>query len=97
MKRVMSTEVESPFKDFHPKLNQTSAFILRFFEGWSYDDIARKFDVPKEKAYNYVNKATACIMEIIEMLDTPKESPKVKKWLKTRKVFGFQFKVDKGN
>ena len=40
---IMSTEAESPFASFNPKLKQTGVFIDPFFNGWSYKDLALKY------------------------------------------------------
>ena len=48
--QAFSTENENPFADFKPSLKQTGIFADRFFHGFSYDDLAVKYDMTADTA-----------------------------------------------
>jgi hypothetical protein len=64
-----TTETESPFASFNPSLKQTRVFIDRFFHGWSYEDLAVKYDVTVEVAQSHYYNAVQRLQAVVEALD----------------------------
>ncbi len=69
-----STESESPFASFNPSLKQTGIFIDRFFHGWSYEDLAVKYDVTVDVAQSHYYNAVQRLQAVIEAMDGGKDS-----------------------
>ena len=61
-----TTEAESPFAGFNPDLKQTGIFIDRFFHGWSYEDLAVKYDVTMEVTSSLYYNAVQRLQAVIE-------------------------------
>ena len=72
---VFTTEAESPFAGFNPDLKQTGIFIDRFFNKWSYEDLAVKYDTTVEKARKVYQAALKRLQAVLEALDGGKDSP----------------------
>lgn len=72
---VFTTEAESPFAGFNPDLKQTGVFIDRFFNKWSYEDLAVKYDITVEAARNIYHAAVKRLLDVVEALDG-KEGPR---------------------
>ncbi len=72
---VFTTEGDSPFAGFNPSLKQTGIFIDRFFHGWSYEDLAVKYDVTVEVASSHYYNAVQRLQAVIEAMDGGKEGP----------------------
>jgi hypothetical protein len=73
---VFTTEAESPFAGFNPDLKQTGIFIDRFFYGWSYEDLAVKYDVTVGVASSHYYNAVQRLRAVIEAMDGGKGSPR---------------------
>jgi hypothetical protein len=69
-----TTETESPFASFNPSLKQTGIFIDRFFHGWSYEDLAVKYDVSVEVAQSHYFNAVQRLQAVVEAMDGGKDS-----------------------
>lgn len=70
-----STEANSPFAGFNPDLKQTGVFIDRFFNKWSYEDLAVKYDTTAEGARKVYHVALSRLQAVVEALDGGKDSP----------------------
>ena len=44
---------------------------MRYFEGWSYEDIASKFEITKLSAQEHVSNAKARVLEVLKQIDNP--------------------------
>jgi hypothetical protein len=66
---VFTTEAESPFAGFNPELKQTGVFIDRFFNKWSYKDMAVKYDTTAEEARKIYHAAVKRLLGVVEALD----------------------------
>ena len=56
-------------------MKQTGIFIDRFFHGWSYEDLAVKYDVSTEIAQSHYYNAVQRLQAVIEAMDGGKDSP----------------------
>jgi hypothetical protein len=79
---VFTTEAESPFAGFNPDLKQTGIFIDRFFNKWSYKDLAVKYDTTVEGARKIYQAALKRLQAVIEALDGGKEAHNFEPWKK---------------
>jgi hypothetical protein len=70
-----TTEADSPFADFKPDLKQTGIFIDRFFNKWSFADLAVKYETNAAGARKLYHVAVKRLLEVIEALDG-KEGPR---------------------
>ena len=68
-KTPFTTEADSPWSDFQPKLNQTTVFIKRFFQGMAYADIAQELDVSVESTMSHYQHACNRMMEALKLAD----------------------------
>jgi len=80
--QAFSTENESPFASFEPKLKQTGIFIDRFFHNFSYDDLAVKYDISRDAAIKIYHAATKRLLEVLEALDGKKDLRNLDHWKK---------------
>ncbi|MEJ2672471.1 MAG: hypothetical protein P8168_09790, partial [Deltaproteobacteria bacterium] len=64
-----TTEAKSPFASFKPDLKQTGVFIDRFFNKWSYADLAVKYDTTVEGARKIYQAAVKRLLNVVEALD----------------------------
>jgi hypothetical protein len=55
-------------------LKQTGIFIDRFFHGWSYEDLAVKYDVSVDVAQRRYYNAVQRLQAVVEALDGGKDS-----------------------
>lgn len=67
--RVFSTESENPFKSFNAKHKQTGVFVDRFFNDFSYDDLAIKYNVTVHTAVTMYSNALKRILKVLEEMD----------------------------
>ncbi len=79
---VFTTEAESPFAGFNPDLKQTGIFIDRFFNKWSYEDLAVKYDTTVEKARKVYQAALKRLQAVVEALDGGKDTHNFEPWKK---------------
>jgi hypothetical protein len=70
-----TSEAESPFAGFNPDLKQTGIFIDRFFNKWSYEDLAVKYDTTIEGARKIYQAAVKRLLNVVEARDG-KEGPR---------------------
>jgi hypothetical protein len=61
--KIFSTELESPFKSFSPRLKTTGIFIHRFFLRDSFKDIAQMFGISESGARVLYSNAVQKILE----------------------------------
>lgn len=80
--QAFSTENESPFASFEPKLKQTGIFIDRFFHNFSYKDLAVKYDISRDAAIKIYHAATKRLLEVLEALDGKKDLRNLDHWKK---------------
>ncbi|WP_300464245.1 hypothetical protein [Desulfobacula sp.] len=60
----------NPFSEFNPDHQITQVFLLRFFEKWSFSDIAEKFDLKdKDAAKSIYFRAISRLKEGLEVID----------------------------
>ncbi len=69
-----TTEADSPFASFKPDLKQTGIFIDRFFNKWSYEDLAVKYDVTVEGARKLYHAAVKRLLDVVQALDGKEDS-----------------------
>ena len=102
--KVFSTENESPFAGFTPNLKQTGVFFDRFFNGFSYSDLAAKYEMTEHNARKTYHNAVNRVLEILKAMDSDKpldlsqykkqieersgKIPKGQKWFLLNKLFG---------
>jgi hypothetical protein len=67
--QAFSTENATPFKSFEPKLKQTGIFIDRFFNNFSYADLAKKYDMTEKNAIATFHNSINRILAVIEAMD----------------------------
>ena len=70
LEKAFSTENESAFAHFTPNLKQTRLFIDRFFFKFTIEDVATKYDLSVQKAYEAYAQARKRIFDILEHLDS---------------------------
>ena len=66
----LATENENHFRSFEPCLKQTGIFIDRFFNRFSYSDLAVKYDMSKETAIKTFYNGQNRILDAIKAMDT---------------------------
>lgn len=66
---VFTTKAESPFAGFNPDLKQTGVFIDRFFNKWSYEDLAVKYDTTVKGARDLYHLAVKRLLDVVKALD----------------------------
>jgi hypothetical protein len=71
---VFTTEADSPFASFNPDLKQTGIFIDRFFNKWTYEDLAVKYDTTVPGVRRLYHTAVKRLLDVVEALDG-KEGP----------------------
>jgi DNA-directed RNA polymerase specialized sigma24 family protein len=102
--KAFSTENENPFAGFTPNLKQTGIFVDRFFHGFSYADLATKYEMSKDTARKTYHNAIKRLLEILKAMDGDKrldlsqyrkqveersgKLPKGQKWFLLNKLFG---------
>jgi hypothetical protein len=102
--KAFSTENESPFAGFTPNLKQTGVFFDRFFNGFSYSDLAAKYEMSEDNARKTYHNAVNRLLEILKAMDSDKpldlshykkqieersgKIPKGQKWFLLNKLFG---------
>jgi hypothetical protein len=79
---VFTTEADSPFAGFNPDLKQTGVFIDRFFNKWSYEDLAVKYDVTVEEARKIYHAAVKRLLDVMEALDGKEGTRNFEPWKK---------------
>jgi hypothetical protein len=70
--KAFSTENENPFAGFEPNLKQTGIFVDRFFHGFSYADLATKYEMSKDTARKTYHNAIKRLLEILKAIDSEK-------------------------
>ena len=102
--KLLSTELESPFKSFTPRLKKTYVFIHRFFLKDDYKYIASVLGISVKAAENLYHEAVKKLMKQLEALDhdgredvaakhylkvfRKKKAPKNKRWWLMCNYFG---------
>jgi hypothetical protein len=66
---VFTTKAESPFAGFNPDLKRTGVFIDRFFNKWSYEDLAVKYDPTVKGARDLYHLAVKRLLDVVKALD----------------------------
>lgn len=66
---LFSTDAESPFANYSPKLKQTAIFIHRLFLGESYEEIAQRFNTTPDHAQKIYHKAHTRILKALDLCD----------------------------
>lgn len=72
---VFTTEADSPFAGFNPDLKQTGVCIDRFFNKWSYEDLAVKYDPTAAGARKIYQAPLKRLQVVPEALDGGQDSP----------------------
>jgi hypothetical protein len=67
--QAFSTENASPFSSFQPNLKQTGIFVDRFFNQFTYKDLAVKYDMSATTARKTYFNAVNRILAVIEAMD----------------------------
>jgi len=102
--KAFSTENENPFAGFTANLKQTGIFVDRFFHGFSYADLATKYDMTEHNVAKVYHNAVNRLLEILKEMDSKKwtdtakwkeriearsgKIPKGQKWFLLNKLFG---------
>jgi hypothetical protein len=68
--QAFSTENENPFASFKPNLKQTGIFVDRFFQGFSYKDLAEKYDMTIDNARKTYHNSIKRVLAVINAMDT---------------------------
>jgi hypothetical protein len=68
--RAFSSENESPFANFKPRLKQTGIFIDRFFHKLPYADLAVKYEMTVENARGTYHNSANRMLTVLEAMDT---------------------------
>jgi DNA-directed RNA polymerase specialized sigma24 family protein len=71
MLTAFSSDNGSAFTDYRPKLESTNIFVLHFFAGWTYEDLAKKYDKPVEYIQKMTSQAKKRIIDILTQADQP--------------------------
>jgi len=79
---AFSTENENPFAAFMPKLLQTGIFIDRFFNNYSYKDLATKYDLDEHDCIKRYSSSVKRLMEVLKIMDSKIEKDRRAKYLK---------------
>lgn len=66
---IFSTEAESPFENFTPRLEQTKIFLARFFMRRSFKDMAVMFDTKEETLRSQYTEAVRKLKRAIKLID----------------------------
>jgi hypothetical protein len=66
---VFTSERENPFSSFKPKLKQTGIFVDRFFNKWSYEDLAVKYNMSEENARKVYHNAVKRVLSVLGYMD----------------------------
>jgi hypothetical protein len=69
---IFSTENENPFASFKPNLKQTGIFVDRFFQNFSYDDLAVKYDMTVDTARKTYHNSINRVLAVINAMDSGK-------------------------
>jgi hypothetical protein len=77
-----TTEADSPFANFNPDLKQTGIFIDRFFNKWSYEDLAVKYDTTVKEATKIYYAAVKRLQAVVEALDGKEGPHNIEPWKK---------------
>ena len=101
--RLFETK-DSPWKQFEPSLIQTGIFIDRFFNKWSYEDLAVKYGITVHNVHGKYSKAVQLLFKILAEMDSGKKRvlketkkriekrsgsiPDNQRWFLMNKVFG---------
>lgn len=93
--KAFSTESENPFAGFKPELKQTGIFVDRFFNQFSYKDLAVKYDMSRETAIKTYHNALNRLSDIIQAMDNPTGITKQTEFWK-KKVEERSGKIPKG-
>jgi hypothetical protein len=67
--QAFSSENATPFKSFQPKLKQTGIFVDRFFNNFTYADLAKKYDMTEKNAKGTFHNSINRILAVIEAMD----------------------------
>jgi hypothetical protein len=79
---AFSTENESPFRSFEPRFKQTGIFIDRFFQKFSYEDLAVKYEITEHDAIKVYHKAVNRVLDVLQIMDQVKEARKREQYVK---------------
>lgn len=82
IQEAFSTQNESPFAGFKPKLKQTGIFIDRFFNNWSYRDLAVKYEISEHAAIKIYYVALKRLRVVLAAMDNEKEHRNLEHWTK---------------
>ena len=85
--RAFSTENENPFRHYEANYKQTSIFIKRFFEKWSYTDIAQAHDISVEAATKIYYAGVQKLLAIIIEMDSVKKMTEEESWVAKSKRY----------
>ena len=71
-----SEQIEEKYEDlfeetfvFSPQSLKTKVFVDRFFKGYSYQDLAEKYETSEDNVAKYYSNAVNRIFEVLEALD----------------------------
>jgi DNA-directed RNA polymerase specialized sigma24 family protein len=62
-----------PFSEFKPDLMLTNYFMLRYFYGWDYLSIAKKYGKSRQHIRSEVYKAKKRVLDVLATVDTKKK------------------------
>jgi hypothetical protein len=67
---IFSTEAESPFVSYEPKLDHTTVFVFHVLKKWSFQDIAVMLDTDAERVRCLYKDSTKRLLKALEIMDT---------------------------
>jgi hypothetical protein len=67
--KILSNQLESPFRHFEPGLKMTGIFIQRFFFRKKFKDIAEIYEISQSNARQIYSNALKIILENLKLLD----------------------------
>ena len=79
---IFSSENDSPFSSFRPQLKQTGIFVDRFFQNFSYDDLAVKYDMTADTARKTYHNAINRVLAVLEAMDQGTKTRKMDQYIK---------------
>ncbi|BBO92046.1 sigma-70 family RNA polymerase sigma factor [Desulfosarcina ovata] len=89
----LATESESPFIGVDYRNKQTGVFIDRFFRGWTYDELAEKYDCTPNVAHSHYCKAVAKLRRGIDFLDSQQRALMAAENIKTAIPKGLKWAI----
>ena len=79
---IISSENDSPFSSFQSRLKQTGIFFGRFFQNFSYHDLAVKYGMTADTARKTYHNAINRVLTVLEAMDRGTKTRKMDQYIK---------------